>query len=132
MPDALGHGAGEVSGDRVYGSPSASGSSPTERAPGGKRTGTGFDGNGAGPGKPSYYIGSADLMPRNLNRRVEALVPVEGEELQAVLDETLQVNLADDLLAWEVGPDDVWRKTVASGAEPVETHLRLQELELER
>ena len=87
--------------------------------------------NGSGVGKPSYYIGSADLMGRNLNRRVEALVPVESAEQQALLAETLEVNLADDVLAWELASDDVWRR-VSTGADPVETHVRLQELESAR
>ncbi len=87
--------------------------------------------NGRGPGQPSYYIGSADLMQRNLNRRVEALVPVEDPDHQAVLAETLAVNLADDQLAWTLDPDDVWRH-VSAGANRVETHVRLQELESAR
>ncbi len=87
--------------------------------------------NGRGPGQPSYYIGSADLMQRNLNRRVEALVPVEDPDLQAVLAETFAVNLADDQLAWTLDPDDVWRH-VSAGANRVETHVRLQELESAR
>ena len=57
--------------------------------------------NGAGPAGPRVLIGSADLMPRNLDRRVEALVPVDEPELQARLDEILEVNLADDTLAWD-------------------------------
>ena len=52
-----------------------------------------------------YYIGSADLMPRNLDRRVEALAPVEDPDLQFRLDEILDVLVADDVLAWELGPD---------------------------
>ena len=53
-----------------------------------------------GPASPAILIGSADLMPRNLDRRVEALVPVDEPELQARLEEILEVNLADDTLAW--------------------------------
>ena len=60
--------------------------------------------NGDGPGRPTVLIGSADLMPRNLDRRVEALVPVDDPELQARLDEILEVNLADDTLAWTLAP----------------------------
>jgi polyphosphate kinase len=77
-----------------------------------------------------YYIGSADLMPRNLDRRVEAAVPVTDPELLARLQEILDVNLADDTLAWELRADGSWTKVpMATG---INTHHRLQELALER
>jgi polyphosphate kinase len=82
--------------------------------------------NGAGPGEPHYLIGSADLMPRNLDRRVEALVPVVDPDLQARLEEILAVNLADDALAWVLGPDGTW--THLAGTEHLDTHERLQDL----
>ncbi|MEZ5376295.1 MAG: polyphosphate kinase 1 [Acidimicrobiales bacterium] len=62
--------------------------------------------NGRGPGTPSYYIGSADLMPRNLDRRVEALVRIDDPAGQARLDQVIEYVLADDDLAWTLGPDD--------------------------
>jgi polyphosphate kinase len=82
--------------------------------------------NGRGPGVPSILIGSADLMPRNLDRRVEALVPVDEPELQARLEEILDINLADDTLAWELDPDGAWHRV--RGAGEVDTHLRLQQI----
>ena len=78
-----------------------------------------------------YYIGSADLMPRNLDRRVEAVAPVDDPDLQARLQEILDVNLADDTLAWELRSDGRWMK-VATTVEGVNTHRRLQELAIER
>ena len=57
---------------------------------------------GADAETAEYLIGSADLMPRNLDRRVEALAPVIDPRLRARLDEILDVNLADDMLAWEL------------------------------
>jgi polyphosphate kinase len=57
-----------------------------------------------------YYIGSADLMPRNLDTRVELLVPVEDRELQAELDDTLERCLSDDSNAWTLGPDGDWTR----------------------
>ncbi|MFN8035171.1 MAG: RNA degradosome polyphosphate kinase [Acidimicrobiia bacterium] len=74
----------------------------------------------------TYLIGSADLMPRNLDRRVEAVTPVRDLRLRARLDEILAVGLADDVLAWELRPEGEWRKvpTVAG----LDAHLRLQEL----
>ena len=57
-----------------------------------------------------HLIGSGDLMPRNLYRRVEALTPVRDPRLTARLDEVLEVLRSDDLLAWELGPDTVWRR----------------------
>jgi polyphosphate kinase len=77
-----------------------------------------------------YYIGSADLMPRNLDRRVEALAPVTKEELIDRLQGILDVNREDDTLAWELGADGVWTKVPT--VEGVNTHRRLQELALER
>ena len=59
---------------------------------------------------PRYYIGSPDVMDRNLDRRVEAVVPVTDLALQARLAEILEVQLADDRLAWELGPDGCWRR----------------------
>ncbi|MDX1450465.1 MAG: RNA degradosome polyphosphate kinase, partial [Acidimicrobiia bacterium] len=74
----------------------------------------------------TYLIGSADLMQRNLDRRVEALVPVEDADLQFRLDEILEVCMADDVLAWELGPGGMWTKvpTVLG----VDAHTTLQGL----
>jgi polyphosphate kinase len=57
-----------------------------------------------------YYIGSPDMMDRNLDRRVEAIVPVDDPKLQARLAEILEIELSDDRLAWELGPDGEWRR----------------------
>jgi polyphosphate kinase len=57
-----------------------------------------------------YYIGSADMMPRNLDTRVELLVPVERPELQAELQDTLDRCLADDTYAWVMEADDSWTR----------------------
>jgi polyphosphate kinase len=77
-----------------------------------------------------FFIGSADLMPRNLDRRVEAVTPVTQPDLTARLAEILEVNLADDTLSWSLGPDGTWKKvpTVAG----VNTHERLERLALDR
>ena len=57
-----------------------------------------------------YYIGSADLMPRNLDTRVELLVPIEQPELQAELEDTLDRCLADDANAWTLSSDGSWSR----------------------
>jgi len=77
-----------------------------------------------------YFIGSADLMPRNLDRRVEAMAPVDDPDLQARLQEILDVSLADDTLAWVLSGDGEWARVDAG--EGNNTHLRLQELAFER
>ena len=59
-------------------------------------------------GNPRYYIGSADWMPRNLDRRVEAVVPIEAEKLQAELSELLQICLNDNRQAWEMQSDGTY------------------------
>jgi polyphosphate kinase len=65
---------------------------------------------GADPEEAEYLIGSADLMPRNLDRRVEALVPVSDPRLRRRLAEVLEANLADDVLSWELRADGTWEK----------------------
>ena len=79
----------------------------------------------------AHYIGSADLMPRNLDGRVEALAPVSAPELKARLDEVFQVCLADTELAWELRSDGAWQRVKARG-EPVNAQLRFIELALAR
>jgi polyphosphate kinase len=85
---------------------------------------------GADPLTADYLIGSADWMPRNLDRRVEALCAVVEPELRARLAEILEVNLADDTLAWELLPDGSWHKVET--VQGIDTHLRLRELAEER
>ncbi len=57
-----------------------------------------------------YYIGSADLMPRNLDKRVELITPVEDPSLQAELEDTLERCLADDTFAWTLEVDNAWHR----------------------
>jgi polyphosphate kinase len=77
-----------------------------------------------------YFIGSADMMPRNLDGRVEVLVPVEDPALQARLEEVLDVNLSDRSQAWTLDADGTWHKL--SAGDGVGAHRRLQQLALER
>ena len=64
--------------------------------------------NGSGRGKPLHLIGSADLMERNLDRRVEVLVPVRDRGHRTRLDNVLEELQADDAAAWELGSDGQW------------------------
>ncbi len=73
-----------------------------------------YFGNGEDIGAPAYYIGSADLMPRNLNRRIEALVAVVNPDLRRRLDQVLEFNLRDDELAWDLEADGSWQRVPTS------------------
>ncbi len=77
-----------------------------------------------------YFIGSADLMERNLDRRVEVLAPVLDPELRSRLDETLELNLEDDVSTWELSSDGTWHRVPQVNG--VSTQKRLQELAVER
>lgn len=81
-------------------------------------------------GDAVYYIGSADLMPRNLGGRVEALVPVTDVRLKERLEEIIEVESEDDTLAWKGEPDGSWTKVPT--VEAIDSHQRLQELAVER
>jgi polyphosphate kinase len=63
----------------------------------------------------TVYIGSADLMPRNLDTRVEMLTPVLDESLRADLLDTLDRCFADDVNAWELGDDGTWTRRRPDG-----------------
>jgi polyphosphate kinase len=75
-----------------------------------------FGGGANGPA--TYYIGSADLRRRNLDRRVEAMIPVGDPDAVVQLEEILQLNLADDTQSWSLDPDGKWHrvKTVQGAA----------------
>lgn len=77
-----------------------------------------------------HYIGSADLMQRNLDHRVEAAVPVPDPALCARLDEMLDVLLRDDTLAWTLGRDGAWTKVPTERG--VNAQQRFQEMAVER
>ena len=60
--------------------------------------------------QPLYLIGSADLMPRNLDRRVEVLVPIDHPKHREWLDRVFEFLLADDIVRWELQADDTWAR----------------------
>jgi polyphosphate kinase len=68
-------------------------------------------------GSTRVFIGSADLMPRNLDNRVELVAPVDDPVLRDDLLDTLERCLADDTNAWELGQDGRWTRRTP-GAEP--------------
>ena len=69
----------------------------------------------AGPGGAEIYAGSADLMERNLDRRVEVLFPLEEGEVRRKVDEILAALLADTSNAWELQPDGAWERLAETG-----------------
>jgi polyphosphate kinase len=84
-------------------------------------------------GEYTIYIASADLMPRNLDHRVELAAPIEAEEIQAELLDTLERAFADNQSSWELDGEGVWhRREPGPGEEPHNMQLELAELHAAR
>ncbi|GIG60683.1 polyphosphate kinase [Longispora fulva] len=73
---------------------------------------------------PEYWIGSADLMHRNLDRRVEALVRVTGDASKQALELALDLSMADDVSTFELDGKGMWSRRAAEGPNPQEELLR--------
>jgi polyphosphate kinase len=82
-------------------------------------------------GDATVYIGSADLMPRNLDTRVELITPVEEPALRDQLLDLLERSLTDSTNTWELGPDGEWTRRTADAErrslqrEQMESHLAI-------
>ena len=68
-------------------------------------------------GEPRYFLGSADLLPRNLDHRLEAVAPVEDVRLQQRLGAALDA-LLEDTTAWELKPDGSWHRVSPKKGDP--------------
>jgi polyphosphate kinase len=83
-------------------------------------------------GDDEFYIGSADWMPRNLDRRVEVVTPVRDPALREELRTILDVTLADTH-AWTLGPDGSWTRRVPwDGEEPLSSQQYFMDLAARR
>jgi polyphosphate kinase len=85
-----------------------------------------------GDQEPEVYIGSADLMPRNLDTRVELVAPVEDPTLRADLLDVLDRCFADNTHAWDLHADGEWRRLEPAGREPRSVQAELMALHAER
>jgi polyphosphate kinase len=87
-------------------------------------------GNG---GRPEHFLGSADWMSRNLDFRVEAIAPVEEPRLQEELDAILDLQLADNVKAWDMQPDGSYvQRRPEKGEEPRSSQELLMQRSAER
>ena len=84
----------------------------------------------AGEGEPIVYIGSADLMHRNLDRRIEALITIVHPEQRAALIENIDLAMSDEFSAWTLQEDGAWLRRVVN--EAGERLLDLQAMYIER
>jgi polyphosphate kinase len=80
-------------------------------------------------GEDTIYIASADLMPRNLDHRVELAAPIASTELRAELLDTLERAFEDNQNSWELDGDGTWqRRAPRPGEQPRNMQLELAEL----
>jgi len=78
-------------------------------------------------GSDEYYIGSADLMGRNLEARVELLAPVDAPDLRAELRSFIDLQLADSCGAWEMQPDGSYQKRTPDGPDAMHSQQAMLE-----
>ncbi len=83
----------------------------------------------ANNGNPEIYLGSADLMPRNLDRRVETIFSVEDEALRSrILTEILDISMRDNVKARELQPDGTYKRLAPPNSTvPVDSQSWLME-----
>jgi polyphosphate kinase len=80
-------------------------------------------------GQHTVYIASADLMPRNLDHRVELAAPIKDPDLRAELLDSLDRAFADNQSSWDLDREGRWRRrSPAAGEEPRSLQLELAEL----
>lgn len=82
--------------------------------------------NGDGPGRGRTYIGSADLMTRNLDRRIEVLLEITDDAVRSRLHEALDIVRTDDRSAWTLDGSGTWRKR--RGTVGIDAQERFQQL----
>ena len=75
-------------------------------------------------GNEEYYIGSADWMPRNLDKRVEIITPVEDEDIKKKLKHIVDVYIADNKKAYYMQPDGSYKKLNTTGKEIVNSQMQ--------
>jgi polyphosphate kinase len=84
------------------------------------------------PDETRVYIGSADLMPRNLYNRVELVSPVEDPANRQQLTDVLDRAFADNTSSWELGADGIWSRRTVNGDEPSSLQRELMDMHVER
>ena len=78
------------------------------------------------PDRTAYFMGSADLMPRNLDHRIEIVAPIENPRAQTELNAILDQLLADNSTAWELRQDGSWERLKPhKGERPTSTQAAL-------
>ena len=81
-----------------------------------------------GNGESEVYIGSADWMPRNLDRRIEAAVPLENPAHRDTVRELLELMWQDNRQAWELSPEGSWTQRMPKeGEKEIATHKAMIE-----
>jgi len=79
-------------------------------------------------GQPELWAGSADWMPRNFFRRIEAVFPIEDPRLRRRMkEELLGIPLADNVKAWRLKPNGTYERVSASPSAPVRSQLEFME-----
>lgn len=83
-----------------------------------------FFANGRGAGRSLTYIGSADLMPRNLDHRVEVLVAIDDPKVEEQLLEAIEIDLTPSIQAWDLEADGSWHRMTGDGL--IDIHARFE------